>query len=174
MSCALSSTGRNTLTTQVGVVAAKTSWLRYSPLTLHPTLSGFEPNWHLITAADGIEACAASLAGSVRFLRFLILTLSDDSFGKNAHGLNVSAWGKSYARPDVHVGPGSAHHLFCGLPGPILRICQLGEPIPSLSRAPPPRVSRPHLLGRAVWAADPLREPKRPHLCLRCLRKAND
>ena len=47
-------------------------------------------------------------------------------------GLNMSARGIPHARLDVHVGPGSAHTLFRGLPGPILIVRRVGGAAPLL------------------------------------------
>ena len=44
----------------------------------------------------------------------------------------MSARGMPHARLYVHVGPGSAHHLFCGLSGPILVVSRLGGPAAAL------------------------------------------
>ena len=49
---------------------------------------------------------------------------------------HVSA-GLPHARLDVHVGPGSAHCLFRGLPGPILIVRRVGGTVTSLDPTAP-------------------------------------
>jgi hypothetical protein len=58
----------------------------------------------------------------------------------NRSWTQLSARGTTHARLDVHVGPGSAHTLFRGLPGPILIVCRVGGKPPSLD---PPRRAIP-------------------------------
>src|SRR5262245_35835123 len=60
----------------------------------------------------------------------------------------MSARGMPHARLDVHVGPGSTHHLFCGLSGPILFVSWLGRPVHSLAVWRPP-VKRRRSAGQA-------------------------
>ena len=63
----------------------------------------------------------------------MLLTQPDDSSGKGAHGLNISARGKTHARSDIHVGAGSAHHLLRGLSGPVRRAAWLGRSVRALA-----------------------------------------
>jgi hypothetical protein len=53
----------------------------------------------------------------------------------NRSWTQLSARGTTHARLDVHVGPGGARTLFCGLSGPILIVRRVGGKPPPLDPA---------------------------------------
>lgn len=73
----------------------------------------------------------------------------------------MSARGTTHARLDVHVGPGSAHTLFRGLPGPILIVCRVGGKPPPLDPATLTNSSLSRLpRRRAVLSAEKICDPR--------------
>ena len=73
----------------------------------------------------------------------------------------MSARGTTHARLDVHVGPGSAHTLFRGLPGPILIVCRVGGKPPPLDPATLTNSSLSRLPSRrAVLSAEKICDPR--------------
>jgi hypothetical protein len=65
------------------------------------------------------------------------IDLNDRLVSKRGMPINVSVQGKTHARCDLHVGPGGARYIFCGLSRSVQRLPQLGRAISALVKFAP-------------------------------------